>query len=446
MELLKSALYFITVLSVLVIVHEWGHFIVARMCKMRVEEFALFFGKVLKTVCVRNGTEFNIRSIPLGGFVRIAGMEPGDISNGEPLFRRAGSKSKTETPVLSGLTETHLEGINFDSISDGILHAVEAAVHDGVLTFEGRDELSSLLLSTSINGDEHKYIEAVLNAVPVPPDMGLYNQKPLLQRAAVIFAGPFMSLFFGYALFCVMGFTTGIPDIQSIAIISVIPGKPADRAGMKANDRILEINGKEITDSEEMLKPIREGIGKPLNVVVVRGDSQRLEFNVVPEAVATTEEVLVNGKKQPKMIGMLGFRPGTTWGKFSPLESVHRGSVLIYRDVTLTLSGLFSKQVKENVGGVISIGKQIHEDSKQGLKYVLFTAAMLSVSLGIINLFPIPILDGGHLLLLSIEGIRRRKLSSKETYAAQMVGISIIGVLFVLVMYNDIMRVWHGTH
>ncbi len=445
MELLKSALYFITVLSVLVIVHEWGHFIVARLCKMRVEEFALFFGKVLKTVCVRNGTEFNIRSIPLGGFVRIAGMEPGDISNGEPLFRRAGQKSKRETPTLSGLTEEDFRGINFDAVSDGVLHAVEAAVNDsGTLIPEGREELKSLLHSTSITEDEHKYIEAVVNAVPVPPDPGLYNQKPLLHRAAVIFAGPFMSLFFGYALFCIMGFTTGMPDLERMAVGSIIKGKPADRAGMKPNDRIIEIDGKKITGIDELLKPIREGIGKPLQVVVLRGDTERMEFMVVPEA--EEESFLIKGQKQHKTIGRLGFTPGMAWARFSPGDAVRRGSVLIYKEVTMTLSGLFSKQVKENVGGIISIGKQIHEDSKQGPKQVLFTAAMLSVSLGIINLFPIPILDGGHLMLLTIEGVRKRKLSSKETYAAQMVGISIIGVLFVLVMYNDIMRVWHAAH
>ncbi len=445
MELLKSALYFIVVLSVLVVVHEWGHFIVARLCKMRVEEFALFFGKIIKRVCVRNGTEFNIRSIPLGGFVRIAGMEPGDISNGEPLFRRAGHKSKSEPPVLSGLTEQNLEGINFDAISDSVLHAVEAAVDsNGILKREGRAELNALLLSVSINENEQKYIEAVLQAVPVPPDMGLYNQKPLMQRAAVIFAGPFMSLFFGYLLFCVMGFTTGIPDLERLAIGSIVKGKPADRAGMKPNDRILEINGKKISDIDAMLKPIREGVGKPLEVVVLRGNTDRMVFHVVPEA--EDEVFLVNGRREHKSIGRLGFTPGMAWGQFSPVDSVRRGSVLIYKEVTMTLSGLFSKQVKENVGGIISIGKQIHEDSKQGPKQVLFTAAMLSVSLGIINLFPIPILDGGHLLLLTIEGVRRRKLSSKEAYAAQMVGISIIGVLFVLVMYNDIMRVWNAAH
>ena len=107
-----------------------------------------------------------------------------------------------------------------------------------------------------------------------------------------------------------------------------------------------------------------------------------------------------------------------------------------------TFAGIFSKDVGENASGIIGIAGQIHKDSKEGPRQVAYHAAMLSISLGIINLFPIPLLDGGHLMLLAWEGLRRRKLSSKEVYTAQLVGISIIGVLFVLVMYNDIMRMF----
>ena len=160
-------------------------------------------------------------------------------------------------------------------------------------------------------------------------------------------------MLFRSALFCIMGFTTGMPDLESrqIAIGSIIEGKPADRAGMKPNDRILEINKNKITNLDELLKPIREGIGKPLEVVVMRGDAERLVFNVVPEA---EEEIYsVKGQKQHKTIGRLGFTPGMAWARFPPAEAVRRGSILIYKEVTMTLSGLFSKQVKENVGGIL---------------------------------------------------------------------------------------------
>src|SRR5215468_5988899 len=103
MDNLKSALYFLAVLSVLVIVHEWGHFIVAKLCKMRVDDFSLFFWKRLVRLGARNGTEYNIRTIPLGGFVKIAGMEPDDISNGAPIFKRSSEKTDETPKMLQGL-------------------------------------------------------------------------------------------------------------------------------------------------------------------------------------------------------------------------------------------------------------------------------------------------------------------------------------------------------
>jgi regulator of sigma E protease len=436
MDLLKSAFYFIVVLSVLVIVHEWGHFIMARLCNMKVEDFSLFFGKRLFKLGERNGTEFNVRAVPLGGFVKIAGMEPEELS--PPLYARRGESNHGPYKHLNGLYEEALNEVDFSQVSDRVSEAVVQAIGpDERLTERGREELQSLLLSTNINADEHRYIEAVLGAQSREPDPNGYNRKPLWQRALVIFAGPFMSLFFGYVLFCVMGFTTGLPEAADNAIETIIRNKPADKAGLKPGDRIVSIDGTKITDGDSMVRMIHDSPNRPLHLVVQRDGSQ-LNFTVTP----ASEEVSYpeNGKTVKKSIGLLGFMPGMSWSTHNPVESVKRGSEIIYFQVTTTLQMVFSKQVKDNVGGIILIADQIHKDSKEGPRKVLLTGAMLSVSLGLINLFPIPILDGGQLMLLAWEGIRRRKLSSREVYAAQVVGLSIIGVLFVLVMYNDIMH------
>ena len=137
MEFLKSAFYFLAVLSVLVVVHEWGHYIVAKLCKMRVDDFSLFFGPKLIRLGKRNGTEYNIRSVPLGGFVKIAGMEPDDISNGAPIFKRRHLPGRRvrEEKILSGLGEEALEGIERENVSDKIREIVEEAVgSNGKLT------------------------------------------------------------------------------------------------------------------------------------------------------------------------------------------------------------------------------------------------------------------------------------------------------------------------
>jgi regulator of sigma E protease len=446
METLKTAFYFLAVLSALVIVHEWGHFIVAKLCKMRVEDFSLFFGKVIYRLGERNGTVYNIRAIPLGGFVKISGMEPDDISNGAPIVkRRDGSGRLERVKTLRGLSEDTLSGITYENVSDRVRQAVADAVSDSQLTENGKQELNALLHSTAINSDEHRYIEAILGAALQQPDPDGYNQKPIWQRAAVIFAGPFMSLMFGYVLFCVMGFTTGLPyDTKSDPIIlGVTKDKPAARAGLKAGDRVLQIDGKEITDGKEMIKAIQEGANQPLKIEVQRG-SEKLALTVTPEA----EEADVFDREQKtlvrKKVGKIGIMtpPGTwLWQRYDAVGAVSRGTELIVDQVTGIPKVLFSRYVGESVGGPIAIVSKVHEDSQEGPRQVLFTAALLSVSLCVFNLLPIPILDGGHLLLLFIEFIRRRKLSSREVYTAQMVGLSIIGVLFVLVTYNDIARI-----
>ena len=191
MEQIRTAFYFIMVLSVLVLVHEWGHFIVAKLCGMHVEDFSLFFGKRLIRLGVRNGTEYNIRAIPMGGFVKIAGMEPDDISNGAPIFPKGSAVQRNYRKTMVGLTEEALSAIDFESVSPRILEAVEQSIGENAqLTENGRRELQSLLASTGLNTGEHKYIEAILNAQAQPPDPNGYNQKPLWQRAATIFRRP----------------------------------------------------------------------------------------------------------------------------------------------------------------------------------------------------------------------------------------------------------------
>src|SRR5437868_5725675 len=122
-EYVKSALYFIAVLSALVIVHEWGHFFVAKLCKMRVDDFSLFFGPRLLCLGKRNGTEYNIRSIPLGGFVKIAGMEPEDLNRGTTTLRSNGTGT-----FLIGLSEETLNSIQADQVSDQVKDSVDRAV------------------------------------------------------------------------------------------------------------------------------------------------------------------------------------------------------------------------------------------------------------------------------------------------------------------------------
>ena len=486
MELLKSASYFIGVLSVLIIAHEWGHFVVAKLCKMRVDDFSLFFGPKIICLGKRNGTEYNIRSVPLGGFVKIAGMEPEDNNvSGLPIFnvppggfvKSAGDESENgasgdesvnvpETvgatidwekyqKTLVGLNGGAFESIQFENVSERIVQAVYDSIgDDNMLTVSGRENLEYLLLSTGLNKDEDLYLQAILAAAQTGPDPSGYNQKPLWQRAAVIFAGPAMSLLFGYGLFCVMGFTTGLPDTNNphMAIGSLQEGRPAQRSGLKPQDEIIAVNGKP-TDFDEAffamrrsLDPVTKSKPIPLTLTVLRA-GKPLDITLLPYLdkgpLIDGRGMTIKGKDGKDEIGyitMIGIGPDSVWTRYGLLNSVKQGTDIIRKDVTSTFAAIFSKDVKNHVGGIISIGSQINENSKQGPSHVLWTAALLSVSLGILNLFPIPVLDGGHLMLLLWEGVRRRRLTTREVYGAQMIGLCIIGFLFLFVMYNDVLR------
>jgi len=441
MQYLISALYFLGVLSVLVIAHEWGHFIAARLCGMRVDDFSLFFGKRLIRLGERNGTEYNIRSIPFGGFVKIAGMEPDDISNGVSI-RTALSKKRKDVKSLIGLDTKALEFIDPEKISEQVDEAIYASIGaDSRLTPEGIEALKLLAISKTITAEEQKYIEAVLDTVNYVPDPTHYNNKPILQRATVIFAGPFMSLLFGYLLYCGMGVTMGLPTVDNTIQVLVKDKAnkplPAEKAGLKPNDRIVSVNGTPINDGEQLIELIHNSTDKtPLNLLVKRGESE-IPFTVTPYVD------VIEGKS----IGRLGFAPGSTWKRYGLVDSLGKGTnMMVAQVVGITQIFKKPKEIKDNVGGPIAIAGIIHEGGRRGFNHIVLTAALLSVSLGVINLFPIPILDGGHLLLLAIEGIRRRKLSGNGIYAAHMFGVLVIGMLFVFVMYNDLSRVFGPKH
>ena len=193
-----------------------------------------------------------------------------------------------------------------------------------------------------------------------------------------------------------------------------------------------------------MVDLIHASPGKLLHITVLRDGATKM-LTVTPEA--KPGEALVDGKIVKVTQGIIGFQPHDVmlWRKYSFSGAVGKGSDAIKGQLEGIKKTLTSpKEARDNVGGPVAIASIIHQQSKNGMRNILLVAAMISVSLGIMNLLPIPILDGGHLMLLAYEGIRRRKLSSREVQGAQMVGLAIILTLFVLVMFNDISRAFHG--
>ena len=443
MDKIVTAFYIVGILSCLIIAHELGHFIAAKLCKMNVEDFSLFFGPRLFRIGKWGGTEFNVRSVPLGGFVKVSGMEPEDLVIGANLPRPSLANGKPV--VLRGFTDEALSEIETKNLSDRVLVVAEGAVGaDFRMTASGKTQIEELLATASLHPDERKYLQSLISADGYRPSPNDFNQKPLHQRAFMIFAGPLFSFVFGYLIFCVMGFTTGLPDTKpskmSNQITSVMPGKPADRAGIKPGDRIVGINGKSVVDWEGIVAPIRENPKQPISLKIDR-KGVPIDLVVTPDSIEG--EVLVGAQKVKKMIGQIGISPDNrVFKKRSFLGSIQMGTEWTILYVTSTLDAFTKPKVlNDSSGGIIKISEVIHEDSKRGIANILLTSASLSLGLAIMNLIPIPLLDGGHLLLLAIEGIRRRKLTAKEVLTAYAFGASIIIVLFVWITYKDVMQV-----
>ena len=440
-DISRTAGYFIAVITVLVVAHEYGHFLAAKLLKMRVVEFSVFFWKRVWHIATINGTEYNLRLLPLGGFVKVAGMEPDDLFHGAAMIR----------PSNGARGEKRLIGLNDDAVARLVPMQIGEEVRqlawdsvgrDCSLTPRGEADIELRLRNTDLTAEERNYLQQALDTRTHEVDPSEFNQRPIWQRATVILAGPIASLVFGYLLFCGLGITMGLPDpVPTNQVDSVVAGMPAAKVGLEQGDRIVAINGKPIRTGADTVNTIHDSIGVLLHISVERSGHV---FQVEATPVAQNEPVVDprTHRLGSVRVGLIGYSPveQIVWRHTTVSNSVVVCTETLAAYVTQTLQTLFSRHAFQNLGGAVSIGAEIHQDSHHGPAQVMLTAALLSISIGLLNLFPIPILDGGHLLMMLVEFIRRRKMSSTEVAAFQSVGLAIIAVLVLVVMVHDIQR------
>lgn len=338
-----TGLALIVLLGTLVLFHEFGHFAVAKLFRIRVDEFAFGFGPKWIRLFRRGDTEYTIHPVPLGGFVKLAGMDPGE----------------EEVP----------------------------------------------------NG---------------------FNTKPVWQRMLVYFSGPFMSFALAVLIFSGMGFTVGLPITGEIInrVEIVQPGSIADKAGLRTADVIVAINGEIMDSGNETVEFIHGSANKPLTLLIER-DGKVLTIHATPKP----------GKLGKKVVGLLGFIPTPKLQRVGAGESIRYGMLYTKGLLVEIVTSIFSKKVKESVGGPLAIADATQTSVKSGPFVYLQLMAILSLSLCILNLLPIPILDGGAIALLVAEGIKGRRLSPRTIEVAQRIGLTVIALLFVWIMSMDIWRV-----
>jgi len=236
------------------------------------------------------------------------------------------------------------------------------------------------------------------------------------------------------------GYYLGIEEIPPV-VNEVVPGKPAAAAGFREGDRVLSIDGTLIHTWTQMTSLVKDHPGKTLQVDVLR-DGHRVSLSVTPVAESTT----VNG--QTVQIGKIGIAgpDRSLMRSTTPLAAIYNGLEATWKWTELTVVGLYKMIVgdisSKNIGGPLTIAKISGEAAAQGPANVIFLIALLSINLGVLNLLPIPILDGGHLLFFLIEGILRKPLGERQRELAQQVGLVLLVGVMIFAFWNDLERIF----
>jgi len=344
----------IIVLGILVFVHEFGHFLLAKRLGVGVLTFALGFGT--KLIGRKIGeTEYKICAIPLGGYVKLVGENPEEEVKEEDRSRS-------------------------------------------------------------------------------------FSFQPIWKRALIISAGPFFNFFLAAVLFSLVNLLIGIPSSPIAKIGEVSAGFPAEEAGLKKGDLVLSIDGEEVSQWEDLSKIIRGSKGKELHLKVKR-ESEIFETKVTPKP--TIQKNLFGEETRTFLIGITPAEE-VILKKVNPFLAIGTGFLQTWNGIKLTVLGIIKLIQRvipaKEIGSPIMIAKLAGEQAKKGILSLALFTAIISINLGIINLFPIPILDGGHFLFLALEAVLRRPISIRKMEIAQQVGLVFIILLMLFAIRNDVMR------
>ncbi len=275
-------------------------------------------------------------------------------------------------------------------------------------------------------------------------EAGEFMSAPVWKRSIVIFSGPLMNFITAILLFMFMVWAWGNPKVRpnSTEIGTVMPDTPAYKAGLKEGDRILTIDGQQFKDFEGLAKYIKSQPEKDLNVEVLRNGKDE---SII---VRTLKVDIKDSLGVTHVEGRVGIEPVFDYYPTNAWEGFKGGFQSAFYVGAVTVDFLWKlithKESISKLGGPIMIADQAGKALKRGLPYLVNLAALLSINLGVLNILPIPMLDGGHLVFLAIEGIRRKPISFKKRLIWQQIGLGLLLLLMVFVTYNDIARLITG--
>ncbi|MFT0751830.1 M50 family metallopeptidase [Synechococcus sp. RC10A2] len=272
---------------------------------------------------------------------------------------------------------------------------------------------------------------------------GSFQSKPLHARFLTVLAGPLASILFGYLLFVIIGLTAGLPSLDDPTpqVRMVMPDTPAQAAGLRTGDVLLAINGEPVKSAEQASRIIRASANKPIQLTLKRNDAPFVVV-ITPKEV----EAEIDGERQK--IGQIGVLWHVQRKRESFGQVLAQAGLMTVGMTVAIVDGLrrllFGQGNIHEVGSIISIASATSATAKLGIVEVADFAAKFSVMLGIINLLPIPVLDGGYLMIFAVEAIRRRKLSPEAMMRVQFAGLVIVLMIFVTVFSLDIYKLLTG--
>jgi regulator of sigma E protease len=450
MELLYTIFLTLATIAVLVAVHEYGHFWVARRCGVKVLRFSIGFGKSLYSWRDRLGTEYIVAAIPLGGYVKMLDEREGEVPaeelhlafNRKPVLQRiavviAGPLANLALAVvaywflfLSGETgyAPVIGEVEAGSIADvaGLEAGQEIVAVDGGKTPTWQ-ALSFRLLDRIGDTGTIKF------AVQYPGSDMVYESEGTLHTWLSDQEQP--DLFGG------LGITMFTPEVPPV-VDEVVEGSPAEAVGLRSGDQVLRADGEEMRLWMQWVEYVRARPGEPIELEFLR-DGELLQATIVPEAL--TDE---NGEVFGRVGVSVAFpeMPPELVRQFhrGPLEALgasftRTGELVVFtlNSIKKMVMGLISPK---NLSGPITIAKVATASAKSGLESYISFLALLSVSLGVLNLLPIPVLDGGHLLFYTLELLAGRPVPEKIQALGYQLGLFIVLGIMMLALYNDFAR------
>lgn len=420
--MITTIITFIIVFGILVFVHEFGHYYFAKRAGILVREFAIGMGPKLFAYR-KNGTTYTWRILPLGGYVSMAGLEDDteELKKGMPV-----SLITDENGVVQKINTskelTLVEGIPLEltdwDLTDGLwVEGYENGTEDEIKRF--KVDHDALIIGK--DGIE----------LQIAPRDVRFQSASLVDRMLTNFAGPLNNFLLAIVAFGLVAFLQGGVPVTTNTIAQVQTDSVAQKAGLKANDTIIAIDGAKTPTWDDVAQHIRSADGKELVLTVKRADKKQnikvtpVQKNVNGQKVAQIG-IIAKGKMDRSIKAKLTYGFTQTWYVIKQL-----GNALVSMLHGFSLNDL---------GGPVAMFSLTSQAKENGLISVVTLTALLSVNLGIINLLPIPALDGGKLLLNIIEAIRRKPLDPEKEIIITMIGFGFLMILMLLVTWNDIQR------